>query len=218
MPSLSAMSSRAVILAQIGKVAEYHASLVDIAAEVTGVRAELAQLRAEAGRLTELLAERDDALSRLEREQADASDEARAATASLRRSDVRLGASREQVATLLQEQHALLTRLGEAERRIGDAEDTGRRLRDALADRELTIEKLRERASQLDAREEQLAMLQHERASLRSRVEEAERRLEEAAATRGGLRAAVAAQERTIEELRGEVRRAAYERWNELEG
>jgi chromosome segregation ATPase len=216
MSSLSALSSRAVIAAQIDKVAEYHASLVDIAAEVTGVRAELAQLRAEAGRLTELLAERDDALSRLEREHADASDEVRSATASLRRSDVRLGASREQVATLLQEQHALLARLGEAERRIRDAEDTGRRLRDAVADRELTIERLRERAAQVDARDEQLAKLQQERASLRTRVEDPERRLGEAAATSAGLRGPVAAQERTIEELRGEVRRA-HERWHELD-
>ena len=218
MPSLSAMSSRAVIAAQIDRVAKYHASLVDIAAEVTGVRGELAQLRAEAARLAELLAEREDALSRLEREHADASDDARAATASLRRSDVRLGASREQVATLLQEQHALLSRLGHAERRIADAEDAGRRLRNALADRELTIERLRERTSQFDAGEEQVAMLQQERASLRTRVEEAERRLGAAAATSGGLREAVAAQERTIEELRGEVRRAAHDRWNELDG
>ena len=217
MPSLSAMSSRAVIAAQIDKVAEYHANLVDIAAEVTGVRGELAQLRAEAARLAELLADRDDALTRLEREHADASDEAQAATASLRRSDVRLGASREQVATLLQEQHALLARLGDAERRISAAEETGRRLRDALADRELTIEKLRERAALVDARDDQLAVLRQERASLRSRVEVAERRFGEAAATSDGLREAVAAHERTIEELRGEVRRAAHERWHELD-
>ena len=193
MSSLSAMSSRAVITAQIDKVAEYHASLADIAAELTGVRDELVRLRTEAARLTTLLAERDDTVARLEHEHADTLDEARAASASLRKSDARLGVSREQVATLLQEQRELLTRLGEAERRVAQEAGAARALRDDLAERERTIVELRERGrraedghrarqeaaaaslrdaqAQLDARQEQLAVLERERDWLRSRLD-----------------------------------------------
>lgn len=144
MSSLSAMSRRAVIGAQIDKLAEYDASLTDIAAEMTALRDELGRLRAEAARLTELLAERDTAVSRLEREHGDASREAHAAALSFRKSEARLEVSREQVSTLLRQQHALLARLDEAERRLTEAADTQRRLRAGLAERERTIEELRE--------------------------------------------------------------------------
>ena len=146
MSSLSAMSRRALVGAQIDKLAEYDESLSDIAAEATSLRDELGRLRAEAARLTDLLAERDDAVSRLDREHADASREAQAAALSLRKTQARLEVSREQVSTLLRQQHALLARLDEAERLLTLATQTGSRLRDSLVERERTIEGLRAEA------------------------------------------------------------------------
>jgi len=118
MSSLSAMSRRAVIGAQIEKLSEYDASLTDIAAELTELRDELVKLRAEAARLTDLVAERDADISRLERERDDASSEAETAALSFRKSEARLEVSRRQVSTLLRQQHAFLARLDEAERRL----------------------------------------------------------------------------------------------------
>jgi chromosome segregation ATPase len=234
MPSLSAKSRRAVIGAQIGRLAGCDASLSHIAADVTGMRHELTRLRAEAVQLAQLLAEKDTALSRLEREHADASHEAQAASASLRKSEARLVVSREQVATLVREQGLLLSRLGETERGLARAEDTSSGLHDAIGERERTIEQLREWArsaeeahsarqeaaaaslrnaeAQLDARQEELAMLQRERELLRSRIEDMNRRLEEAADTGRSLREVVAERERTIEKLREEARSADDER------
>lgn len=127
MSSLAATSRRALVGAHVDALAGYDDSLTDIAAELGDLRDELRRLRADAARLTELLAERDAAVERLEHAQADASREAQAAALSFRKAEARLEVSREQVSTLLRHQHALLARLDEAERTIESLRETARR-------------------------------------------------------------------------------------------